>query len=556
MTETFDYIIVGAGAAGSILADRLSVDGQNTVCVLEAGPKDSNPFIRMPAGYVKMLNDPAMMWQFKSEPSEGSAGRQVYLPQGRVAGGSTSINGLVYNRGQAADVDRWAAMGNEGWSYEDVLPYYRRSESRPQGDPTYRGQNGPIKVSDVDATDPVCDAFINSVASHGVPAHNDYNGASQRGAGYYQRFIHDTRRVTAASAFLNPALQRPNLQLRAAHRVLRLLQSGKRVTGVEVRPQRHGQPDGEAITLTARREVIVCAGTVNSARLLQVSGIGPGPLLQSLGVPVHHDLPGVGENFHDHYFVRLGFKLKPGTWSLNTQARGWRLGLQVLRWAMRKPSILSLSPSVAYAFVNSAELSANPDLQFVFAPGSYKPGQVYVLDDFPGATCGFTQQRPESIGTIRITSPDPMVDPAIQPNYLSAEEDKAVAIRGIRLARRFSQSAPLANLLEAELSPGPDVQTDDELLDFARQTGNTGYHLVGSCMMGPASNPMAVVGPDLKIHGLEGVRVIDASVMPFVPSANTCATTLMIAEKGADLVLSEQAVLVKAEAVLTPEPQF
>ncbi|MFK7966679.1 MAG: GMC family oxidoreductase, partial [Burkholderiaceae bacterium] len=268
MTQTFDYILVGAGAAGSVLADRLSADGRYTVCVLEAGPKDTNPFIRMPAGYVKMLNDPAMMWQFKSEPSPGSAGRNVYLPQGRVVGGSTSINGLVYNRGQAADVDRWAAMGNEGWSYKDVLPYYQRSESRPQGDPAYRGQVGPIKVSNVDAADPVCDAFIDSVASHGVPAHNDYNGASQRGAGYYQRFIHDTRRVTAASAFLNPALERPNLELRAAHRVLRLLLDGKRVTGVEVSPLSNGQPDGPAQTLTARREVIVCAGTVNSARLL------------------------------------------------------------------------------------------------------------------------------------------------------------------------------------------------------------------------------------------------------------------------------------------------
>ena len=550
MTQSFDYILVGAGAAGSVLADRLSADGRYTVCVLEAGPKDTNPFIRMPAGYVKMLNDPAMMWQFKSEPSAGSGGRQVYLPQGRVVGGSTSINGLVYNRGQAADVDRWAAMGNEGWSYQDVLPYYQRSESRPQGDPAFRGQTGPIKVSNVDAPDPVCDAFIDSVASHGVPAHNDYNGASQRGAGYYQRFIHDTRRVTAASAFLNPALQRSNLTLRAAHRVLRLTLDGKRVTGVEVQPLLQGRPDGQTQTLTARREVIVCAGTVNSARLLQVSGIGPGALLQSLGMTVQHDLPGVGENFHDHYFVRLGYRLKPGSWSLNKQARGWRLGLQVLRWAMRKPSILSLSPSVAYAFVNSGDLSANPDLQFVFAPGSYKPGQVYVLDDFPGATCGFTQQRPESLGTIRITSPDPLVDPAIQPNYLAAEKDQLVTIAGIRLARQFTQAAPLAGFLQAELSPGADVQSDDELLDFARQTGNTGYHLVGSCMMGPASNPMAVVGPDLKVHGLDGVRVIDASVMPFVPSANTCATTLMLAEKGADLVLNAR--VEATEAVVEP----
>ena len=535
--ETFDYLIVGGGAAGSVLADRLSADGRATVCVLEAGPKDTNPFIRMPAGYTKMLNDPAMMWQFHSEPAEGSAGRAVYLPQGRVVGGSTSINGLVYNRGQAGDCDRWAAQGNTGWGYEDVLPYYRRSETRQAGDPAYRGQDGPLRISDIEAPHPVCDAFIQSVASHGVPADNDYNGASQRGVGYYQRFIDRTRRITAATAFLNPALRRANLSLRTGQRVLRLVLEGRKVVGVQLTDANR---PGPTQVLKARREVIVCAGTVNSTRLLQVSGIGPAAVLQQAGVPVLHDLPGVGENFQDHYFVRVGSRLQPGTPSLNQQARGWRLAVQVMRWALRQPSILSLSPSVAYAFVNSSDLSANPDLQFVFTPGSYKPGQVYVLDNFPGATCGFTQQRPESIGHIRIRSADPMVDPLIQPNYLQADEDRAVAVRGIRLARRFLQAEPLAGMLAEELTPGLQADSDEELLTFARETGNTGYHLVGTCMMGPASNPRAVVGPDLKVHGLDGVRVIDASVMPFVPSSNTCATTLMIAEKGADLVRASE----------------
>ena len=533
--DTFDYVIVGSGAAGSVLANRLSEDGSVSVCVLEAGPPDNNPYIRIPAGYIKNLNNPDVAWQFRSEPAPGTAGRDVYLPQGKVMGGSTAINGLVYNRGQAADFDRWASLGATGWGYQDVLPYFRRSERRLNGDPEFRGTDGPMQISDIQAPDPICDAWIQGVAANGLPRDNDYNAKSQRGCGYYQRFIHGRRRITAVSAFLKPAIQRGGVTVKTNALATRIVFEGKRATGVTYWPNADRT---KAVTVRARREVIVSAGTVNSARLLQLSGVGPAALLQSLGIEVIHDLPGVGENFQDHYFVRMATRFKPGVLTLNQKARGWRLAMQVARWVAGQPSILALSPSVAYAFLNSADFAGQPDLQFVFAPGTYRPGRVYELDDFPGATCGFTQQRPESTGYIRLCSADPLEMPVIQPNYLQAEQDQQVALRGMRLVRRFMASDSLAPMVDQEAFPGAEIESDEQLLAFARETGNTGYHLVGSCTMGEAGTKGAVVSPSLQVHGMEGLRVIDASVMPRVTSSNTCAATLMIAEKGADLVKS------------------
>ena len=531
--ETFDYVIVGSGAAGSVLANRLSEDPSVTICVLEAGPPDSNPYIRIPAGYIKNLNNPSVAWQFRSEPAPASANRDVYLPQGKVLGGSTAINGLVYNRGQASDFDQWASLGATGWSYSDVLPYFRRSETRLNGDPAFRGTDGPMQISDIQAPDPICDAWIDAVAANGLPRHNDYNGESQRGCGYYQRFIHRGRRITAVSAFLGPARKRGNITVKTNALATQIVFEGKRATGVTYWPN---ADRSHPVTVRARREVIVSAGTVNSARLLQLSGVGPAPLLQSLGIDVVHDLPGVGENFQDHYFVRMAVRFKAGVMTLNQRARGWRLGVQVARWMAGQPSILALSPSVAYAFLNSSDIEAQPDLQFVFAPGTYRPGRVYELDDFPGATCGFTQQRPESKGYIRLRSADPLEMPVIQPNYLQAELDQQVTLRGMRLVRRFMGSDTLSPMYEQEAFPGADIESDDDLLAFARETGNTGYHLVGSCTMGEQGTAGAVVDPSLRVHGMDGLRVIDASVMPRVTSSNTCAATLMIAEKGADLV--------------------
>ena len=544
MAETYDYVVVGSGAAGSVLAARLAESQQGSICVLEAGDHDKRLFVKMPAGFVKNLTNPAMMWQFKSKAGPNTADRQVYLPQGKILGGSTSINGLIYNRGQAADFDHWASLGNEGWSYQDVLPLFRRSETRTDVESQFRGSHGPLRISDPDQTHPLCDAFIESVSAlTGAAKHNDYNAAIQRGTGYYQRFIHKGVRETVAANFLSPA-KKHGIDIRANSVVQRLIVKDKNVVGVEV------QRAGVTEKVLARKEVLLCAGTVNSARLLQLSGIGDGDHLQALGIPVKHHLPGVGENFQDHYFVRLAVSLQPGTDSLNSQSRGVSLAREVVRWMMGRPSILSWSPSIAYAFLNTDQLgddltlsrssddTARPDLQFVFSHGSYRPGRVYELDTFPAVTCGFTQQRPESRGYVRITSTDIHQMPEVQPNYLESEYDQKIAIKGVRMARHFLQGAQLSGHYKKEEVPGVDIQSDDEILDYARRTGNTGYHLVGTCMMGPSSNKMAVVAPDLRVHGLDGLRVIDASIMPTVTSSNTCAASIMIGEKGAELVMN------------------
>ena len=543
MSETYDYVIIGSGASGSVLAARLAEAGAGSICVLEAGDHDNRALVKIPAGFVKNLSKPQLMWQFGSVAGDNTAGRSVYLPQGKILGGSTSINGLIYNRGQAEDFDHWASLGNPGWSYRDVLPLFRRSENRSGVESQYRGGHGPLRISDPDQTHPLCDAFIKGVASvTGAPVGNDYNGESQRGTGYYQRFIHRGARETVARNFLSPA-RKFGIDVRTNSTVKRLLMTRRRATGAEV------ERAGVTEIVNARCEVLLCAGTVNSARLLQLSGIGNADHLQSLGIPVEHHLAGVGENFQDHYFVRLAARLLDGTDTLNTQSRGLRLGKEVLRWCLGKPSILSWSPSIAYAFLSSqqwsddhritesSESSTRPDLQFVFSHGSYRPGRVYELDTFPAVTCGFTQQRPSSKGYVRITSPHFTDVPQVQPNYLDSELDQQVTIKGFRMARQFLESSELQSHYEEEATPGPQVQTDEEILDYARRTGNTGYHLVGTCMMGPASNLMAVVGPDLRLHGVDGLRVIDASVMPTVTSSNTCAASIMIGEKGADLIL-------------------
>ncbi|MGW9331771.1 GMC family oxidoreductase [Bosea sp. NPDC055594] len=533
--DVFDYVIVGAGSAGCILASRLSEGGRYSICLLEAGPPDRNPYIHIPAGFIKTLNNPRLTWAFPTEPGGQIGGRSIPIRAGKTLGGSSSINGHVYNRGQGADFDSWAQKGNTGWSYADVLPFFKRSERRVgSGEEEARGRSGPLPVTDIDWQHPLCAAFVEGVAALGIPRNPDYNGGSQAGVGYYQRLIAGGRRVSSARAFLKPALSRPNLNVRTNARALRIVFEGTRAIGIV-----YGQ-GGAPRQVRARREVVLSSGAINSPRLLQLSGVGPGALLSGLGIPVRHDLLGVGENLQDHFAIRMVARVR-NIGTINSQVRGLRLLREGALWLLGRPSVLALNPSLAYVFGKSDPLLEDSDLQFTFTPASYREGSVGVLDDFDGMTCGAWQQRPESRGYVRLRSAVPNDAPIVQPNYLECENDRRVLIAGIRRARDFLGSAALSRYFDREELPGPQARSDDELLDFARQRGSTVFHLMGSCRMGPASDPLAVVDPQLRVRGLQGLRVVDASVMPTMPSANTNAATLMIAEKAADMIIAAAA---------------
>ncbi len=544
--HTFDYVVVGAGAAGAILANRLSEDGQATVCLLEAGPRDRHPHLHIPSGFVKVLFDPAFTWPYTTEPTSWTNGRRIPIPQGRVLGGSTSINGLVYNRGQREDFDEWAALGNRGWGYADVLPYFRRNERREAGDgvavdPVYRGRDGLLPVSDLAWRHPVCEAFIDGARALGMPRTVDYNGASQAGVGYFQRSISGRWRMSTARTYLRPARRRSNLEIRTDARALVLVFDGRRAVGV-----RHvvGDAPASARVVRARREVIVCAGALNTPKLLQLSGLGDPADLARIGVPVVHALPGVGRNLSDHFSVRMVMGVG-GIATVNELSRGVRLWGQVARWLAGRPNILAVSPSLVHFFWHSRDGLGRPDLQGVFTPASYREGYVGMLDVKAGMTCGVWQHRPKSRGTVLATSADPFAAPAIQPGYLEHEEDRAALLGGMKLARRLLHSPSLASYATRETLPGDAVQRDDELMDFARRIGVSSYHVNGTAKMGPAGDRMAVADDQLRVHGLEGLRVVDASVMPAIPSANTAAATMMIAERAADLI--------RGRAPLAPE---
>jgi choline dehydrogenase len=537
MTDSFDYVIVGSGAAGSVLAARLTEDPAVTVCVLEAGPPDRNPWIHIPAGFIKTMVDPSVTWQFRTEPTEMTGGRRIPTIQGRTLGGGSSVNGMIYNRGQPADLDNWAQRGNRGWGYADCLPYYRRSENRIGLSDDTRGRNaGAVPVTDMDWIHPVSEAFIQGCIGLGIPRTRDYNSGDQAGVGYFQRTIRNGRRVSAARAFLHPAMARKNLEVRTNARASRIIFEGKRAVGIRYL----AAPGAPAKEVRARREVILSTGTVNTARLLQVSGVGPADLLGRIGVPVVHELRGVGANFRDHYASRIVMRAKPGVETLNELSRGLKLGLQLARWATRRPNILATAPSHVHVFWKSFEGLDQPDLQCVFTPGSYAAGKVYILDDYPGVTAGSWQHRPESHGWVRARSADVFEDPEINPNYLSDPMDVRVHLGGIRLVRRMLSTPQLAAFLDVETLPGAEAQTDDELLDFAKKNGSTTYHLIGTARMGPATDPGAVVSDRLLVHGMEALRIVDASIMPAMPSANTYATTMMIAEKAADFIRGRQ----------------
>jgi choline dehydrogenase len=528
-----DYIVVGAGSAGCVIASRLSETGAR-VTLLEAGPTDWLPWIHIPAGVLKLLRHPLVNWNYTAEAGPGSAGREIHWPRGKTLGGSSSINGMLYVRGNPADFDGWAQMGCRGWSFEDVLPFFRKSENYVQGgDADYRGKGGVLQVEDYRTVLPLTHHFVQAAQAAGYPFSPDLNGKQQEGVGYSQMTRIGKYRGSTARTFLAAAKGRANLRVETSALATRLLFEGRRCVGVTFR---QGSNDR---TLRAAREVILCGGAINSPHLLQISGVGPAEHLGSIGVDVVHHLPGVGANLQDHYVSRVAHRVR-GEISINRLARGVALAGQVVRFFTVGNGALTFGVTSAQVFTRSREGLASPDLQLLFTPASYDPAVFGALERQDGMTVAVCPVRPDSRGTIMAVSKDPFQKARITPNYLSAPGDGQVLLAGMRFTRTIFAQPPIARHSVVETAPGPEVQSDDALLDYCRRYGTTIFHPVGTCRMGE-NNPMAVVDSRLRVHGLDGLRVIDASVMPTLTTGNTNAPTIMIAEKGAAMIREDAA---------------
>ncbi|MBV9840086.1 MAG: choline dehydrogenase [Sphingomonadaceae bacterium] len=527
-SESFDYVIVGGGTAGCILASRLSEDPRRTVLLLEAGGRDTSMWVHIPAGFGKLLTNDRFNWRFHTEPEENVHGRSIVVPRGKGLGGSSLINGMIFVRGQPNDYDHWAQLGNRGWSWTDVLPYFRKLEHFEDGGDALRGGDGPLNIVRVGERSPLSEAFIAAAEQAGYPRNPDYNGAEQDGFGYYQVNQRGGRRHSAYEAYLRPAMRRPNLEVRTEARATRLLLEGNRVTGVEYR-----LGDGPPRQASARAEVLLAAGAVQSPQLLELSGIGDPTILAAAGIATRHALPGVGDNYIDHFCTRMNWRVtRPIT--LNELSRGWRLGLAVARYFATGKGILSLGTGLAHGFVRTQPGLSGPDVQYFFMHASYANAGDRRLDKLPGMTVGVTNLRTESRGTIHVRPEDPAGAPAIRPNFLSAAEDRRALVEGMKIARRIMEQPAMDPWRAFEMNPGPGVESDAEWLDFARRNGQTIYHALGTCSMGTGAR--AVVDPELRIHGLEGLRIVDASVMPAMVSGNTAAAVMMVAEKASDLI--------------------
>jgi len=527
---SFDYIVVGAGSAGCVLANRLTADGRYRVLLLEAGPEDRNLWIHVPIGYAKLFTDARHNWLYNSEPESELGGRSIIQPRGKVMGGSSSINGLLYIRGQAEDFDHWRQLGNTGWSFDDVLPYFRRAEDQSRGEDELHGVGGPLSVSDVSETHPVCDAFIAACEQAGLPRTDDFNGKSQEGAGYFQLTTRNGRRWSTARGYLKPVRRRPNLRVVSSALTTRILFEGRRAVGVEY------AQGGTTHRARANAEVILAGGAFNSPQLLQLSGVGPADLLREHGIAVIADMPGVGADLQDHYQARFNYRCSERVTMndmMNSLAGRVTAGL---RYALFRKGFLAVGAGYAGGFFKTDPSLATPDVQFHFILFSADAvGQK--LHPWPGFLASVCQLRPESRGFVRIKSADPAQAPAIQPRYMSAPHDRDVMVKGMQLLRRVMRQPALARYIVEELVPGPKVATDAELLEFARQKGTTVFHPTSTCRMG--SDVTAVVDERLRVHGFRGLRVADGSIMPTVVSGNTNAAIVMIGEKGADMILQD-----------------
>ncbi|HTO59902.1 MAG TPA: choline dehydrogenase [Bradyrhizobium sp.] len=526
----FDYVIVGAGSAGCVLANRLSADGRHSVLLLEAGPKDSNLWIHVPIGYGKLFKDKSVNWMYQTEPEPGLGGRQVFQPRGKVLGGSSSINGLLYVRGQHEDYDRWRQLGNVGWGFDDVLPYFKKAENQIRGNDQYHGTGGPLSVSDWRHHDPLSEAFVKAAVEAGIPYNPDFNGATQEGAGFFQTTTLRGRRASSAFSYLRPARGRANLRVETDALAQRVTFEGRRARSIEYRQ------NGVVRTARARREILLSSGAYNSPQLLQLSGVGPADLLKQHGIDVVLDAAGVGHDLQDHLQVRLVMRCAQKVTLNDIVASPLRSVLAGAQYAAFRKGALTIAAGTSGAFFKTSPRLATPDIQIHFIPFSTdKMGEK--LHAFSGFTASVCQLRPESRGSLKIRSADPAAPPEIRINYLATETDRSAFIDGIRILRDILGRPALNPFVISEAYPGSDKVSDEDILDYCRKTGSTVYHPTSTCRMG--NDPLAVVDQRLRVRGIEGLRVVDASVMPDLMSGNTNAPTIMIAEKASDMILED-----------------